>query len=162
MKLRLTGMMILAVLITLAVSAQENAKLAGAKEQGANAKAEDKSAKSRGVGEDPNIKEGKEQAAKNNPDNAPPAPPQKGGGKSRGPLDCWVTVDNWTPWWIDVYVDGKYRGQASPFGKGTVNAGAGGTNLYARADFSDATFRAWGPRLFVCSSNGQFSWRLDP
>jgi hypothetical protein len=164
MNRRSTEMMVFVILISLAVSAQDTGTLAGAKEktQASRAQESDKSTKSRSVGDDPNIKQGKEQVAKNSPGNEPPAPPQKGGARSRGPLDCWLTIDNWSPWWIDVYIDGTYRGEVSPFGKGTVNAGFGGTMLYARANFTDATFRAWGPRQFLCSSNGQFNWRLDP
>jgi len=160
MKRRLTSAAVAtAVLITLMVSAQEQSKPVGAQAT-TGASAEDKSNKTRG-GPDENIKVGEDQAAKNDPAKEPPAPPDKGGAKTRGYLDCWVSVNNYTPWWVDVYVDGTYRGQASPWGAGVVNAGSGGTALYAAATFTDGSVRSWGPRRFLCSPDGRFSWRLD-
>src|SRR5260370_34217386 len=123
----------LVVLVLLAGSKQWNPTAFAAGPQAATAT--DKSSSSRGAGEDPNIKADKQQAAKNDPANEPPAPPKKGGAKTRGFFDCWVTADNYTPWWVDVYVDGTYRGEVAPWGAGTVNAGAGGAMLYARVLF---------------------------
>jgi hypothetical protein len=124
-------------------------------------KATDKAQGSRGAGEDPNIKQDK-QSATNDPAKETPAPPKKGGAKTRGYLDCWVTADNYTPWWIDIYIDGTYRGQVAPWGGGTVDAGSGGTTVYGRAVFTSGAVKTWGPRQFQCSPNGDFTWRLDP
>ena len=151
----------LAVLVLLIGSKQWKPTAFAAGPQGSTAAATDKSNSSRGAGEDPNIKADKQQAAKNDPANEPPAPPKKGGAKTRGFFDCWVTADNYTPWWIDIYVDGTYRGQVAPWGAGTVNAGAGSTTLYGRAVFDSGSVRNWGPRQFHCSSDGVFTWRLD-
>jgi hypothetical protein len=162
MNLRAAAIVVsLLVVFTLVSTGQEKPK-SSAGAQASSGKAEDKAAKTRGGGADSNVKEGKDQAAKNDPAQEPAAPPEKGGKKERGVFDCWVTADNYTGWWIDIFVDGTYRGQVSPWGRGTVNAGAGGTTLYGRADFTDGAVRTWGPRAFICASNGQFSWRLDP
>ncbi len=120
----------LAVLAVLIGSTQWKPTVFAARPQASSAMAADKANSSRGTGDDPNIKGDKQQAVKNDPANEPPAPPKKGGAKTRGFFDCWVTANNYTPWWVDVYVDGTYRGQVAPWGAGTVNAGAGGTTLY--------------------------------
>src|SRR2546427_662757 len=151
----------LAVLVLLIGSKQWKPTAFAAGPKASTAKPPGKSNSSRGAGEDPNIKTDKQQAAKNDPANEPPAPPKKGGAKTRGFFDCWVTADNYTPWWIDIYVDGTYRGQVAPWGAGTVNAGAGSTTLYGRAVFDSGSVRNWGPRQFHCSSDGVFTWRLD-
>jgi hypothetical protein len=161
MRLALRIVTALVILVLLIGSTQWTSAAFAAGPQASSATATDKANSSRGTGEDPNIKTDKEQAAKNDPANEPPAPPKKGGAKTRGFFDCWVTVDNYTPWWVDVYVDRTYRGQVGPWGAGTVNAGAGGTNLYGRAVFDNGSVKSWGPRQFHCSSDGEFSWRLD-
>src|SRR5262245_18477808 len=84
-------------------------------------KASDKATKGRG-GADPNIKT---ESGKNVAAQEPAAPPKKGGAQGRGVFDCWVTYDNYTPWYIDVFADGNYRGTVAPFGDITVNVGAG-------------------------------------
>jgi hypothetical protein len=146
----------------LALSMQAKPKASASAPQASSGKATDKAMASRGAGPDTNIKQDKDQATKNDAAKAPPAPPSKGGAKTRGIFDCWVTANNYTPWWVDIYVDGTYRGQVAPWGAGTVNAGAGGTALYGRAVFTDGSYKSWGPRQFACTSDGQFTWRLDP
>lgn len=151
----------LAVFFAFAANTQE--KQAAGKSAAKSAKstaqtsAEDTATKSRGgEGSDPNVKQGPE-VAKNQPGKEPPAPVKKGGEKSRGYSDCLVTVDSYTPWWIEVYIDGTYRGQVSPWGDGTVNALAGETRVYARAP---GVGRSWGPRVFDCPHDGHIKWTL--
>ena len=114
--------------------------------------------KSRGSGPDANIKKDEKDVATNAQE--PPAPPEKGGQKQRGPNDCWVTTDNSSPWFANVYVDGTYRGQVPPWGKVTFNVGAGNTTLYGRANFPDGSYNTWGPRVFLCPSDNSFTWTL--
>jgi hypothetical protein len=109
--------------------------------------AKDIGQKSRGGGEDENIKSS---SAANDPEAAPPAPPEKGGDKTRGSL-CYLTVDNYTEWKIQVYVDRDYVGLVSSWGKSTGSYGGGSTRLYAVADFTDGTRYAWGPRVITCN-----------
>jgi hypothetical protein len=149
---------LVAVLIVATAAMQTQNAFAQGKAEG---KATDKAASSRGAGPDSNIKQDK-QSAVNDPAKGTPAPPKKGGAATRGYLDCWVTASNYTPWWIDVYIDGTYRGQLSPWGDGTVNAGSGATVIYGRAVFTDGSAKTWGPRQFACAPNGTFTWRLDP
>jgi hypothetical protein len=116
----------------------------------------DKATKGRG-GADPNIKA---ESATNTPGQEPAAPPKKGGAQGRGIFDCWVDYDNNTPWYIQVYADGNFRGTVGPWGNLTVNVGAGITKVYGRATFTDGTVLTWGPQTFNCASNGVVPWHL--
>lgn len=117
----------------------------------------EKAQKSRGGGQDENIKSDKET---NDPNAIPPAPPNKGGEKSRGVGACAVFVDNSTGYYIRIYVDGTYRGTISPWGDDYTYTGAGPTRLYAVAVFEDGSRLTWGPRVVDCYSS--YSWRLTP
>jgi len=62
-------------------------------------------------GENPNIKTG-------------PPTEDKAEEKSRAAL-CSIFFDNYTGLYINIYVDGNYKGQLSPYGSGTVKVGSG-------------------------------------
>lgn len=111
-----------------------------------------KKAATRGGEADPNIKEDK---STNDPNAQMDAPPSKGGATTRGGGYCEVRLDNRTNWLIKIYVDGVYRGTLSPYGDGVVNVLAGGTSVYARADFDDGTYYYWGPQAYDCGP-GQY------
>ena len=115
-----------------------------------------KAQKSRGAGEDENIKV---KQGKNEPE-APgePAPAEKGGEKTRGGA-CRVHFDNSTPWYVSVYVDGAYQGQVGPYGDAVEYYGGSSGTIYARADFTDGTFVYWGPQHAVCAG-GQYYYRM--
>jgi len=48
--------------------------------------------------------------------------------QSRGA--CSVYFSNYTGYYVNIYVDGYYRGQLSPWGGGTVVVGDGYTSIY--------------------------------
>ncbi|MFM2137985.1 MAG: hypothetical protein RJA57_292, partial [Bacteroidota bacterium] len=50
-------------------------------------------------------------------DKAKPAPPAESRGDAYGPDYSDVVVDNWTGYYIDIYVNGNYRGTVSPYDK---------------------------------------------
>lgn len=50
--------------------------------------------------------------------------------ESRGSGSCKVSFSNYTGYYINIYVDGYYRGQLSPRGGGTVLVNAGYTSIY--------------------------------
>jgi hypothetical protein len=131
-------------------SAAQDKPAAPAK-SGEKGKGTTKAEKSRGEGEDPNIKSNE---IKNDPANLPKAPGRKGGDKSRG--DCWVHVDNRTGYYINIYIDGYMRGTVSPWGDVYGGAGEGGTTLYASAPGTGLT---WGPNRFYCYNN-EYTWTL--
>jgi hypothetical protein len=111
---------------------------------------------------DPNIK--KADATNDKSGAQTPAPPNKGGqkGKGLGPGYVEVTFNNFTPWYVNCFVDGLYRGTVAPWGAMTFATGNGVTTLYARADFVDGTALNWGPWQTVYYSGWRYSWRLDP
>jgi hypothetical protein len=112
-------------------------------------KAKAKSQTARGAADsDPNIKvkAGSQKTER-------PAPPQKGGQKTRG-AGCFVTFDNWTPWYVDVYVDGEGVGTVGPWGDGGIFTDDNPV-LYARSDS-----HYWGPYTAKCV-NALFTFELD-
>jgi hypothetical protein len=118
---------------------------------------ETKSEVARG-GEDSNIKS---TTRVNNPKAEPPAPPSKGGDKPRGQLQtCVVHMDNRTPWYIHIYIDGAYSGLLPPWGDLYVRAIAGPTVFYGRANFDDGSSKTWGAWKFPCPAGNEYTWRL--
>jgi hypothetical protein len=116
---------------------------------------QDKAQTGRGQGTDENIKS---DSYKNDPNDATPAPPSKGGEKTRGAY-CAIVFDNYTPWYIKCYVDGSFRGVVGPYSDLSLSFICGETRVYARADFEGGGYRYWGPRIFYASS-GAYRWRL--
>ena len=116
-------------------------------------------AQTRAGGPDQNIKNNSDA---NDPNMQEPAPPDKGGPKTRGggPFGCQVRVDNRTPWVIRVYVDGNYRGVVPRYGDLYGLTGNGPTTTYAVATFVNAPERTWGPRTFRCPAGGVHIWQL--
>ncbi|HQW44923.1 MAG: hypothetical protein IPP02_01150 [Chitinophagaceae bacterium] len=49
-------------------------------------------------------------------------------GKSRGA--CSIYFSNYTGYYVNIYVDGYYKGQVSPWGGGSVVVGDGYTTIY--------------------------------
>ncbi len=113
----------------------------------------DSGTKSRGGGENPNIKS---HSAKNDTANAPAAPKAKGGEATRGA--CNLLVDNSTPWKIHIYVDGEWVGMMSEWGDASGWYNSGRHNLYGVALFTDGSELTWGPRQVSCS--GTYTWKL--
>jgi len=110
---RLAGIVVALVVVLGLLASAQTAPNASAPAGAATGKAADKpSPKSRGAGPDPNIKQDQNQAATNAQET--PAPLPKSGQKQRGPTDCWVTAANESPWYVNVYVDGTYRGRFLP------------------------------------------------
>jgi hypothetical protein len=48
---------------------------------------------------------------------------------SRG-SSCTIRFANYTGYYVNIYVDGYYRGQVAPWGGGTVVVGSGYTSIY--------------------------------
>ncbi len=120
----------------------------------ASNEAMDKAQKTRGGGPDENIKS---KSMSNNPNAATPAPPDKGGEKTRG--YCRLHVDNQTPWIIWIYVDGYYVGAASTWGDAYGTYSEGAHKFYAVAEFDDGSRLTFGPRD-VGFCGGPYTWTL--
>ena len=117
-----------------------------------------KASKTRGESgaKDENIKKGR---APNDPDAKIEAPAEKGGPKTRGG-SCRIHINNHTLYYIDIYTDGDYRGQVSPWGDSYGWVGCGQTKFYGRADFTDGQVRIFGPSVYYV--DGTFEWDLYP
>jgi len=153
---------VLAGLVVAAALVMNGASVAFAQAKAAPAAAakgqvEDKATKSRGAGADENIKS---HSDKNDPKASIPAPANKGGEKSRGGI-CGVKVSNWTPWKVQLFVDGDYIALVGPYGDVDVVTGSGVTRVYARADFTDGSVNYWGPRSFNCAAGEIYTWKLS-
>ena len=100
------------------------------------------------IGEkDENIKE---EATANDPDKE--IEKQRGG--------CGVIYQNHTPWTIQVYANGYYRGTV--YGYSTLSVYTSCRTrlvLYGRADFTNGTFLKWGPYVYY-TRHAWFTWNL--
>jgi hypothetical protein len=117
----------------------------------------DTAQKSRGIGSDANIRE-RSVLNDPNPEAAPKAPPEKGGQQSRMEV-CALTIDNHTPWKIQIFADGEQVGLVSPWGKVSGTYRSGQTVLYGVAEFTNGGALTWGPRT-VSSCSGNYTWEL--
>jgi hypothetical protein len=84
--------------------------------------------------------------------------PKKGGPETRG-TSCRIHIDNCTPWYVDIYTDGNYRGQMSLWGDSYGWVGCGDTNLSGVAAFRDGS-NIFGPTVY--GVNETFTWSPYP
>jgi hypothetical protein len=118
-----------------------------------------------GKGEDANVKDKSEVNAIHGTQQKAPTGKKAGpDGKAtftdaQGTRWCVVTADNYSPYIIQIFVDGTYRGAVGSFGKGDTITLSGPTQLYARALFDDGSYKYWGPSTVNCFDN--FYWKLD-
>jgi hypothetical protein len=152
---------VIAVLVALvSVATFAYAQAGGGQRAQSGTTVETKGVASRGAAaQDPNIKTPK---GVNKAGAQKPAPPNKGGRQpaTRGVAVCEVDVDNWTGYWIDIYVDGDFSGTVSAWGDGYTYAIAGGTRLYGKAVLDNGGDIHWGPQTVNCPPNGVFTWKL--
>lgn len=108
---------------------------------------------------DPNVKKAD---VTNDPKAAAGKAPAHRGATTRGfgPGVCGVAVENWTALYTKIYVDGTYRGTLGPWDEGIVFTGSGATTMYARADFTDGSYKYWGPSVVNCPRGGRHTWEL--
>ncbi|MBS1553313.1 MAG: hypothetical protein JSU09_00180 [Bacteroidetes bacterium] len=89
-----------------------------------------------------------------------PKPEPKSRGDVYGPDYSDIIVDNFTGYYIDIYVDNEYRGTLSPWDKKTTWAVPGRTKLYAKAVFDDGSYKYWGPSMV--NAGYEYTWSLNP
>ena len=111
------------------------------------------------AGQDPNIKPSSSEVNSRSFYVEPPANKAKPGEKKRD-LVCGVRVDNKTTWKVKIYVDGSYEGTVGPWGDIYTVLVCGQSKVYARADFEDKTYLAWGPQDFKIKDGKDYEWVL--
>ena len=74
---------------------------------------------------------------------------------------CRVIFDNYTDLVIKTYVDGGYEGLMGRMGELSTYAVAGRTVVYARADYTDGSYRSWGPVTFNCAPGESYTWKIE-
>lgn len=89
-----------------------------------------------------------------------PAAPTTSRGDVFGADYSDVVVDNWTGYYVDIYVNGNYRGTVSPYDKRVTWAIPGTNTLYAKATFNDGSYLYWGPK--VTYTGYSYTWKLNP
>ena len=151
--LKFATSLVLAIFVALAISAsaQDAAQKTGKNLVKASAQS------SRGGGQDSNIKSDNKA---NDPNAKTPPPPEKSG--TRGARGCAVDVNNYTAWYVDIYVNGVFTGTVGPWGNGFVYPPAMGSALYGRANFTDGSWKYWGPQQFTCAQSSVNEWRINP
>lgn len=111
------------------------------------------------AGADPNVK--KADVTNDSKAAAGKAPAHRGATtRGFGPGVCGVVAENWTSLYVKIYVDGTYRGTLGPWDEGVVFTGSGATTMYARADFTDGSYKYWGPSIVNCPRGGRHTWEL--
>ncbi len=89
-----------------------------------------------------------------------PAKPTSTRGDVYGADYSDVVIDNWTGYYVDIYVNGNYRGTISPYDKKVTWAIPGTNTLYAKATFNDGSYLYWGPKMTY--TGYQYTWKLNP
>jgi hypothetical protein len=87
------------------------------------------------------------------------APANKGGERTRGGSSV-VHLDNWTNYYIDLYVNGGFCATSGPWGDAYCLVSSGSVVLYGKAPFPDGSAITWGPRTVYV--DGTFDWKLTP
>jgi hypothetical protein len=113
------------------------------------------SAVQKGSGNDNNITS---KSNKNDPNDKSTAPSYKDESRGSGPGICTVTIKNFTNWYIDIYMDGKYIGEIGPWQDAYSYTGTGATKIYVKAQFDDGSYYYWGPTVFDCDY--KYIWKV--
>lgn len=87
-----------------------------------------------------------------------PKPEVKSRGDVYGPDYSDIIIDNNTGYYMDIYVDGEFRGTVNPWDERTTWAVPGRTKLYAKAVFDDGSYKYWGPS--TVNSGYEYTWKL--
>jgi hypothetical protein len=94
----------------------------------------------------------------NDPNTSTPAPPNKGGDKTRG--ICNLHVDNHTGLRVAISVDNSYVGMVSSWGDAYGYYSEGAHTLIGVVYYSDGSTSTFGPREIYCY--GPHTWNLYP
>lgn len=76
--------------------------------------------------------------------------------QARGASLCNIYFSNYTGYYVNIYVDGYYKGQLSPWGGGTVVVGDGYTTIYCITAGKTLEWKDEG------NCQGSYTFRLYP
>ena len=138
---------------TLAIAVAASAWVQAAPQKSAPETIKARSVKLRGA--DPNVKQAR---VANTAGRPAPAPPSKGGAKTRGASMGVLHVDSRSGYYIDIYLDGRPAGTVGPHGDLYINCEAADWSFYAKAPGTSAT---WGPKNVSIPMGGTYHLRLD-
>lgn len=100
------------------------------------------------------------EVAINIPGQPVPPPSYKGGEVGERSSYSRLRIDNWTGWWVKIYIDGDYVGNAAPWGELTTHVPSGPVRMYARADMTDGDHLSWGS--LSRNVDRTYTWKLTP
>lgn len=113
----------------------------------------------KGMADDPNIKQ---EFEPNDPDTPMTVPASKGGGGSKGAGgNCKVMLDNYTNYAVEIYINGDYKGVLYGGSESTLYYTPGSVTIYAKAPFSDGSYKYWGPTTYSCGSNQYVYYKMN-
>ncbi|MFH0892793.1 MAG: hypothetical protein V2A54_00010 [Bacteroidota bacterium] len=76
-------------------------------------------------------------------------------GNAEGTTDCEIAFDNYTNFFVDVYVDGSYKGTIGDWGTLYINASSGYKSVYCISSGGTKEWKVDG------SCEGNFLWKLQ-
>lgn len=113
----------------------------------------------RGRGSVENDQNIRSEVAINIPGQPVPPPSYKGGEEGERSSYSRLRIDNWTGWWVKIYIDGDYVGNAAPWGELTTHVPSGPVRMYARADIGPDHL-SWGS--LSRNIDRTYTWKLTP
>jgi len=87
-----------------------------------------------------------------------PKPEVKSRGDVYGSNYSDIVIDNYTGYYMDIYVEGNFRGTVAPYDKRVTWAIPGNNKLYAKTVFSDGSYLYWGPSYV--NTGYSYTWKL--
>jgi hypothetical protein len=72
----------------------------------------------------------------------------------------WVRIENYSSYFIDVYVDGWYEGQVNSGYYAYFQIWEGETELYAEAPYTEPYNWYWGPRWVDLYEDETYTWTI--
>ena len=72
----------------------------------------------------------------------------------------WVKIENYTSYFVDVYIDGWYEGQVNSGYYAYFQIYEGETELYAEAPYTEPYNWYWGPRWVDLYEDETYTWTI--
>jgi hypothetical protein len=83
------------------------------------------------------------------------AGPVAKGGTDKGDCGCQLTFDNYTEWYVEIYIDGASQGIVGPWQKNLVTVNSGKRKVYM---ITAGGSKEWSVDSGTCK--GKFTWGI--